>query len=67
MERDLDALMRRTEKRPLPTGRLLPFEALWFGLGLMTKTVIATGIAIVITMAGTEGITTVAMVTQSTT
>ncbi len=34
MERDLDALMRRTEKRPLPTGRLLPFEALWFGLAL---------------------------------
>src|SRR6195256_634907 len=35
MERDLDALMRRTEKRPLPTGRLLPFEALWFGVGLI--------------------------------
>ena len=35
MERDLDALMRRTEKRPLPTGRLLPFEALWFGLALI--------------------------------
>jgi protoheme IX farnesyltransferase len=34
MERDLDALMHRTEKRPLPTGRLLPFEALWFGLAL---------------------------------
>ena len=34
MERDLDALMRRTEKRPLPTGRLQPLEALWFGLTL---------------------------------
>ncbi len=34
MERDLDALMRRTEKRPLPTGRLQPLEALWFGLAL---------------------------------
>src|SRR6266704_3680821 len=34
MERDLDALMRRTEKRPLPTGRLLPFEALWFGVAV---------------------------------
>src|SRR5947207_8701666 len=35
MERDLDRLMRRTADRPLPSGRLLPFEALWFGL-LMT-------------------------------
>ena len=34
MERDLDGLMRRTENRPLPSGRLLPFEALWFGVGL---------------------------------
>src|SRR5260370_21845391 len=34
MERDLDALMRRTAERPLPTGRLLPVEALWFGLAL---------------------------------
>jgi protoheme IX farnesyltransferase len=32
MERDLDALMRRTAERPLPTGRLLPVEALAFGL-----------------------------------
>lgn len=34
MERDLDALMRRTADRPLPSGRLLPWEALWFGVGL---------------------------------
>src|SRR6195256_3420583 len=34
MERDLDGLMRRTESRPLPSGRLLPFEALWFGVAL---------------------------------
>src|SRR6266849_5747753 len=34
MDRDLDALMRRTAERPLPSGRLLPFEALWFGLVL---------------------------------
>jgi protoheme IX farnesyltransferase len=32
MERDLDALMRRTAERPLPSGKLLPFEALAFGL-----------------------------------
>ena len=32
IERDLDRLMRRTADRPLPSGRLLPFEALWFGV-----------------------------------
>jgi protoheme IX farnesyltransferase len=34
MERDLDGLMRRTENRPLPSGRLAPLEALWFGIAL---------------------------------
>lgn len=34
MERDLDALMRRTANRPLPSGKLLPWEALAFGSGL---------------------------------
>ena len=36
IERELDALMRRTADRPLPSGRLLPFEALWFGVLLTT-------------------------------
>ena len=34
MERDLDRLMRRTADRPLPSGRLAPWEALCFGVGL---------------------------------
>jgi len=34
IERDLDGLMRRTAERPLPSGRLFPFEALWFGISL---------------------------------
>ena len=34
MERDLDGLMRRTADRPLPSRRLFPFEALWFGVTL---------------------------------
>ncbi|MDT7542596.1 MAG: heme o synthase [Acidobacteriota bacterium] len=34
MERDLDALMRRTMTRPLPTGRLTPRAALLFGVAL---------------------------------
>jgi protoheme IX farnesyltransferase len=37
IERDLDGLMRRTADRPLPSARLLPFEALWFGI-LLTVT-----------------------------
>lgn len=34
MERGLDSLMRRTANRPLPTGKLLPWEALAFGVAL---------------------------------
>ena len=34
MERDLDGLMRRTANRPLPSGKLLPWEALAFGVSL---------------------------------
>jgi protoheme IX farnesyltransferase len=34
MERDLDALMRRTATRPLPSGKLSPLEAFIFGLGV---------------------------------
>lgn len=32
LERDYDARMRRTEKRPLPSGRLTPMEVLTFGI-----------------------------------
>jgi protoheme IX farnesyltransferase len=34
LERHSDGLMRRTENRPLPSGRLQPFEVLVFGAGL---------------------------------
>src|SRR5829696_7431468 len=33
-ERDLDGLMRRTASRPLPSGKLAPWEALAFGAGV---------------------------------
>ena len=33
-ERDVDGLMRRTASRPLPSGKLLPWEALAFGVSL---------------------------------
>src|SRR5258706_10852396 len=35
LERDTDALMRRTASRPLPSGQLNPREALWFGASLL--------------------------------
>jgi len=34
MERELDGRMRRTLSRPLPTGKLSPSQAFWFGVAL---------------------------------
>lgn len=34
-ERDLDARMKRTEKRPIPSGRVAPWRALVWGSGLL--------------------------------
>ena len=36
MERELDARMPRTSRRPLPSGRLAPVSALLFGLALIS-------------------------------
>ncbi|HUX21451.1 MAG TPA: heme o synthase [Spirochaetia bacterium] len=46
LERDVDALMRRTAGRPLPTGRLKPNEALVFGIMLtaIALTILAAGL-----------------------
>lgn len=33
-ERDSDRCMKRTQLRPLPSGRLDPRQAFWFGIGL---------------------------------
>ncbi len=40
---DIDAIMRRTAGRPIPTGRVTPGEALVFGLVLSTLAVLALG------------------------
>ena len=32
IERDTDAMMNRTRHRPIPDKRILPLEALWFGV-----------------------------------
>jgi protoheme IX farnesyltransferase len=34
LERKTDAMMQRTCRRPLPDGRVLPQDALWFGIAL---------------------------------
>src|SRR3712207_6746502 len=43
-EADVDALMQRTAKRPLPNGRIQRGEALGFGLCLAVFSVIALGL-----------------------
>jgi protoheme IX farnesyltransferase len=55
LERHSDALMRRTENRPLPSGRLQPLEVLFFGssvalaglvyLALLVRQPLAVGVA----------------------
>ena len=45
-DRDIDALMARTAKRPLPTGRIVPGNALGFGMVLAFASVTIMGIAL---------------------
>jgi len=45
-EADLDAKMRRTERRPLPAGRMDRDTALQFGVGLSAFSVILMGLAV---------------------
>jgi protoheme IX farnesyltransferase len=39
-DRDIDALMRRTARRPIPAGRIAPGEALGFGVSLAVASVL---------------------------
>ncbi|GAB5389416.1 MAG: heme o synthase [Alphaproteobacteria bacterium] len=45
-ERDLDAMMTRTAKRPLPAGRMAPEDALFFGLIMSVLPVLVLGLAV---------------------
>src|ERR1700719_977223 len=45
-ERDIDARMRRTAGRPLPAGRMMPGEALGFGVVLGVWAVVVMGLAV---------------------
>ncbi|MBA3871279.1 MAG: protoheme IX farnesyltransferase [Anaerolineae bacterium] len=40
IDRDMDALMARTARRPIPSGRVAPLNALLFGLGLLAWSVL---------------------------
>lgn len=40
IDRDMDALMSRTARRPIPSGRVAPLNALLFGMGLLAWSVL---------------------------
>jgi len=44
-DRDIDAVMRRTARRPVPAGRIEPGAALGFGIGLSVASVLILGLA----------------------
>src|SRR5260221_8975818 len=45
-DRDIDAVMARTQHRPLPAGRMAPGEALGFGCVLAGASVVVMGLAV---------------------
>ncbi len=59
LERDLDGLMRRTADRPLPSGKLLPWEALAFGTSLIVAAEVYLGVMVNL-LTATLGLTVVA-------
>ena len=44
LDRDMDALMTRTSRRPIPSGRVAPVNALIFGLALIIWAVLILGV-----------------------
>jgi protoheme IX farnesyltransferase len=46
LERDTDAMMDRTCRRPLPDGRLQPNDALWFGIALTSAGLVYLALAV---------------------
>jgi protoheme IX farnesyltransferase len=44
LDRDLDAKMSRTSRRPIPSGRIAPINALLFGLALIGWSVVIIGV-----------------------
>jgi protoheme IX farnesyltransferase len=54
---DIDARMTRTARRPIPAGRVLPREALAFGLTLSVFSVVTLGLLVNVLAAGLLGFT----------
>jgi protoheme IX farnesyltransferase len=44
IDRDMDAKMSRTARRPIPSGRVAPVNALLFGMGLLAWSVLVLGL-----------------------
>lgn len=44
IDREMDAMMNRTARRPIPSGRIAPKNALIFGLGLVSWSVLVLGV-----------------------
>ncbi|HZO61062.1 MAG TPA: heme o synthase [Solirubrobacterales bacterium] len=51
VERDIDARMSRTSRRPLPSGRIEPRAALWFGIALGAVSFLLFAVAVNMTAA----------------
>src|SRR5713226_8026206 len=51
-DRDIDAIMRRTQRRPIPAGRISAPEALGFGVSLAIASVVVVGLATNMAAAG---------------
>ncbi len=56
-DRDIDAVMRRTAGRPLPSGRMMPGEALGFGCVLAVGAVLTMMLAVNLVAAGLLALT----------
>jgi len=59
LERDVDAKMQRTRRRPLPDGRLQPSEALVFGVAVTLAGLLYMALAVNALSAGVTAATTV--------
>jgi protoheme IX farnesyltransferase len=46
IDRDMDAQMSRTKNRPIPSGRVAPLNALFFGLALIAASVLILGLLV---------------------